>query len=168
MAAAGRDGEVWPGAWYEAQLARLRAGIGQRVYLIEIHESDIHLAVQLNDKPLELLAVVNFPKPDPARHLLPHLIVLSDGRGLNLGRVTRISIGQPFQPAPEEVLYQNAPLHRAMLGGERTLTRERISAISRMNLAELLAGTTIAPRITAESDAAPAGEEAVPQPRDAR
>ncbi|MGF1547425.1 MAG: hypothetical protein ACFCUG_08865 [Thiotrichales bacterium] len=159
-----RDGEVWPGAWYDAQLARLRAGIGQRVYLVEIRESAIHLAVHLDDKPLELLAVVEFPKPDPSRNLLPHLIVLSDGRGINLGRVTRISVGQPFLPAPRDVLFENAPLRQALLGDERTLNRDRIAAISHMNLAALLATATLPPLVTDAST--PIGSDAAVAPEE--
>ena len=34
---------------------------------------------------------MDFPRPDPVRGLAPHLILLDDGRGVNLGRI----LGQP-------------------------------------------------------------------------
>ncbi|MFP4063424.1 MAG: hypothetical protein ACLFS2_11600, partial [Halochromatium sp.] len=80
-------GGLWPPADYQAQVERLRAAIGERIYLAELRETDVQLGVQLTDRAYELLDVIDFPRPDPARGLTPHLILLDDGRGLNLGRI---------------------------------------------------------------------------------
>ncbi len=137
-AAEQRHGDVWPGPSYEAQVLALKASVGKTVYLVEVQQSDLHLAVQYNHKPLELLAVVDFPRPDPVLGLLPHMLVLSDGRGLNLGRIARVALEQPFVPPPEAVLYHDAPLLKALVLGERLLSSERIAAISRWHLAAAL------------------------------
>jgi len=72
-----------------------------------------------HDKPYVLLAFVDFPRPDPARGLAPHLVVLDDGRGVNLGRIARITRSRAFNPAPADVLYHDGPVLEHLLFNER-------------------------------------------------
>jgi len=125
--AAGPDGQdtaeaLWPSADYHRQLERLRGAIGETIYLAELCETDVQLGVRLTDRPYQLLGLVDFPRPDPARGLAPHLILLDDGRGVNLGRIARIS-RRPFQPAAEEVLYLDRAAHRDLLFADRRLSK---------------------------------------------
>jgi len=69
-------GGLWPSTDYQAQIERLRAAIGERIYLAELRDTEVQLGV------------IDFPRPDPARGLAPHLILLDDGRGLNLALLT--------------------------------------------------------------------------------
>jgi hypothetical protein len=66
------------------------------------------------------------------------MLLLSDGRGLNLGRVARITTGRPFDPAPEHILFQEHQLLKSLLFHERRLSDESVSRVSKLNLARLL------------------------------
>ncbi|MEA3292250.1 MAG: hypothetical protein U9Q71_08145, partial [Pseudomonadota bacterium] len=79
-----------------------------------------------------------FPRPDPARGILPHLVLLGDGRGVNLGRVARISVTRAFNPRPEEILYQEPFLLQQALFGERRLSERSIARRSKALLGQLL------------------------------
>jgi len=130
--------EIWPSAAYTRQVERLRAAIGQTVYLVELAASDTHLAVRHTGTPHVLLDVLDFPRPDPQRGLAPHLVLLDDGRGINLGRLVRISLGRPFGPSPAQIVYQDRSLQRRLLLRERRLSREFIASQSRQALGLLL------------------------------
>ncbi|WP_246221653.1 hypothetical protein [Marichromatium bheemlicum] len=130
---------LWPGSVYHQQLERLRAAVGERVYLVELVESRTQLGVHLSDTPHELLAVLDFPRPDPARGLAPHLILLDDGRGLNLGRVARIS-RRPFAPAPTDLLYLDRSAAQRLLFAERRLSPAFLAARTRQVLGQTLGG----------------------------
>lgn len=132
-----RSDRLWPSADYNDQLAGLRAAIGETIYIAELRDTDVQLGVQVTDRPYRLLAVVDFPEPDPARGLAPHLIVLDDGRGLNLGRVARIS-RRAFDPAPADLLYLDAHAEQTLLFAERRLSAEHIAARSRETLGRAL------------------------------
>jgi hypothetical protein len=132
----GDDG-LWPGAAYEREVRQLRAAIGETVYLTELCLTETVLAAQVTDQPYLLLDVVDFPRPDPARGLAPHLIVLDDGRGVNLGRIVRVS-RRPFRPAPDDILYLDREADRTLLFAERRLSPDFISQRSRMALGEVL------------------------------
>ncbi len=132
------DGAVWPGEAYQRQLAALRRHVGREVYLAEVAEGDLHLSVTFPHRPCRLLAVIDYPAPDPAAQLYPHMLVLDDGRGVNLGRVARVSLGRAYQPEPEQVLFENRPLLRALLFAERRLDRAQIQRLSRAQLGALL------------------------------
>jgi hypothetical protein len=123
--------QLWPPADYYRQLEQLRAAVGQTVYLAELRDTAINAGVKISDEALRLLAVTGFPEPDPHRQLCPHMLVLSDGRGVNLGRIARVSINQAFGPAAEDVLYENHEFLQEMLFAPRSLSRESLAATSR-------------------------------------
>jgi hypothetical protein len=108
-------GQLWPSEDYAEQVERLRSAVGARIFLVEIHATEINVGACLSDTDYELLGIVEFPRPDPARGLTPHLVLLDDGRGVNLGRIARISVGRPFSPAPGDILYQAPSLLRNLL-----------------------------------------------------
>ena len=129
-------GMLWPSPEYYRYLERLKQAIGQQVFIAEINVTAINLGVKLSDQPLTLLAIVDFPRPDPYRKLCPHLLVFDDGRGINLGHIARISV-QAFDPAPEQLLYENSPFMQEILFAPRTLSRASIQATSTALLAEI-------------------------------
>ena len=129
--------DLWPSADYHRQVEALRTAIGETIYLVEVVESPIQLSVHLSGTPYVLLGLIDFPRPDPARGLTPHLILLDDGRGLNLGRIARIS-RRPFNPAPQDLLYLDQATSRHLLFSERRLSREFLARHTRMALAQCL------------------------------
>jgi hypothetical protein len=133
-----REGSLWPSAEYDEQIVQLRRNIGKPIYLVELKVTDINLAVIMLGKALVLLDVVAFPAPDPERRLYPHMLLLNDGRGLNLGRVARITTGRAFDPDPEDILFQEQQLLKNLLFHERRLSDESVSQVSNFNLARLL------------------------------
>ena len=137
---------LWPSADYDAQVQRLRAAVGETVYLAELHDTETQLGAQVTDHAYELLGVIGFPRPDPARGLAPHLILLDDGRGVNLGRIARIS-RRPFQPAAEDVLYLDRAAHRTLLFADRRLSKAFIARRAHAALGQVLGyGEPSAPR----------------------
>lgn len=154
-------GGLWPAPEYHRQVEQLRAAVGETIYLAELDGSDVQLGVRLTGRPYTLLGVVDFPRPDPVQGLAPHLILLDDGRGVNLGRIARISTGHAFAPAPAEILFQDRAALRALLFHERRLSHALIAERSRQSLGEVL-GQPAAPDGKGLSaprpDAAPADE----------
>ncbi len=132
---------LWPSAAYFAQVEQLRLVVGQPVYIVEITETDINTGVKFTDKPLTLLGITDFPRPDPYRQLCPHLLILEDGRGLNLGRVARITLNSAYSPPPDDVLFLNREFVENVLEAPRTLSRESVAATSRLLLAQLFGDT---------------------------
>lgn len=128
---------LWPSADYNAQVQRLRAAVGETVYLAELHDTETQLGAQVTDRAYALLGVIDFPRPDPARGLAPHLILLDDGRGVNLGRIARIS-RRPFQPAAEDVLYLDRAAHRTLLFADRRLSNAFIARRAHAALGQVL------------------------------
>ncbi len=131
------EGGLWPSADYQAQVERLRAAVGEPIYLAELRETDLQLGVHVTDRAYLLLGVIDFPRPDPARGLAPHLILLDDGRGVNLGRIARIS-RQPFQPADGEVLYLDRAADRTLLFADRRLSQRFIAERTQTVLGQVL------------------------------
>ncbi|MCF7985200.1 MAG: hypothetical protein K9L70_12415, partial [Thiohalocapsa sp.] len=123
-AQAGHDG-LWPGPDYERYISQLRAALGETVYITELCLTETVLAAQVTDHPYLLLGVVDFPRPDPARGLAPHLVLLDDGRGVNLGRIVRVS-RRPFRPAPDDILYLDREADQTLLFAERRLSPDFI------------------------------------------
>lgn len=128
---------LWPSSAYFAQIEQLRAMVGQPVYIVEISETEINAGVKFTDKPLVLLGVADFPRPDPYRQLCPHLLILEDGRGLNLGRIARITRNHAYSPPPEDVLFLNHEFVQNVLAAPRTLSHASVAATSRLLLAQL-------------------------------
>lgn len=143
--AGGSPGRLWPSPDYARQVERLRAAVGETVYLAELDASEVQLGVRLTDKPYVLLGVVDFPRPDPVRGLAPHLVVLDDGRGVNLGRVARISVGRAFGPTPAEVLFQDRETLQTLLFHERRLSKTLVARRSKTLLGQILGEPVLAP-----------------------
>jgi hypothetical protein len=133
-----REGSLWPSDEYDEQITQLRGNIGKPIYIVEIKITDINLAVTMQGKAVILLDVIAFPAPDPEWRIYPHMLLLNDGRGLNLGRVARISTGRAFDPDPEGIIFQEQQLLKNLLFHERRLSDESVSQVSKFNLARLL------------------------------
>lgn len=132
------SGHLWPGPEYQRQVEQLRAAIGQPIYLAELDATAVQLGVRITDRAYTLLGIVDFPRPDPSAGLAPHLLILDDGRGVNLGRIARVSVGHAFSPAPAEILFQDRAALRTLLFRDRQLSREWIAQRSRQLLGALL------------------------------
>ncbi len=132
-------GSLWPSPEYDEYIRRLKQAIGRPVYLAEIDIGETQTSARLSDRPLELLAVAPFPRPDPRKRLYPHMILLEDGRGINLGRIARISTTTPFDPPPQDVLFVEAQLKERELFAEQRFSRERMARTSRILLGGILA-----------------------------
>ncbi|MDR9436098.1 MAG: hypothetical protein RI563_04435 [Thiohalophilus sp.] len=132
------EGYLWPSADYDRQLLGVREAIGEKVYLVRLDFSDINLSVTVENKAVTLLDVVSFSAPDPARRLYPHMLILSDGRGINLGHIARLSRDQAFNPQPEQIVYQQEVLIRRWLFRERRLSPQTIRHTSQVQLARIL------------------------------
>lgn len=130
--------DLWPSVAYHQQVEQLRSMVGQPLYVVEINLTDINAGVHFSGKPLVLLAVVDFPKPDPYRQLCPHLLVLDDGRGVNLGRVARISRNSAFSPAADDIVFMNQEFVEGVLLAPRSLSRESVAATTRAVLGRML------------------------------
>ena len=130
--------QLWPPPEYEQQLQRLRKAIGQQVYLAELNNTEMTTGVKFSSCAYRLLALVDFPEPDPYRQLSPHMIILDDGRGINLGRLARISRNRAFDPAAEDILYQNHEFIDGVLLAPRQLSRASLSCTSRQLFAQML------------------------------
>ncbi|WP_298613069.1 hypothetical protein [uncultured Thiothrix sp.] len=127
---------LWPSPEYFQFLERLKNSIGSPVYLAEINITAINLGVKLSSTPLTLLAIVDFPRPDPYKQLCPHMLIFDDGRGINLGHIARISL-RAFNPEPQHVLYSNRSFNQEVLFAPRILSRDSIRATSSSLLAEI-------------------------------
>lgn len=133
--------DLWPNREYHQQVEKLRAMIGQPLYIVEINSTEINAGVHFPSHPLRLLAVIDFPEPDPYKQLCPHLLVLEDGRGLNLGRIARISSDRAYTPEPEKVLFTNREFVQNVLFAPRTLSRESAAAATRAVLSRMFGDT---------------------------
>ena len=138
-------GYLWPGADYHAQVERLRTAVGQTIFLAELDATAVQLAVRITDRPYKLLSIMDFPRPDPSTGLAPHMIVLDDGRGVNLGRIARISVNRAFRPDPAEILFQDRAVLQTLLFQDRQLSPQRIAQTSKALLGELLGSPVSSP-----------------------
>ena len=133
-----REGSLWPSDDYDEQVRYLRRHTGKAIYIVEIKITDINLAVTMQGRAVILLDVIDYPAPDPEQRLYPHMLLLNDGRGLNLGRVARITIGHAFDPEPEDILFQEQHLLKTLLFHERRLSDETVARVSKSQLARVL------------------------------
>ncbi|MCW8976880.1 MAG: hypothetical protein OQL10_14265 [Sedimenticola sp.] len=138
---------IWPSAGYSRQVERLKQSIGKPIFLVELKPEAINMGIRFSDTPYELVDVIDFPRPDPAQGIAPHLILLDDGRGINLGRIARITIGTPYSPPEENILYQESFLMENLLLRERRLSHASIAERSKILLGRLL-GKPIDKRLT--------------------
>lgn len=129
---------IWPSADYHRQVERLRAAVGSTIHILEIEATDTHLSIRHLGKPYVLLDVLEFPRPDPARGIAPHLLLLDDGRGVNLGRIARVSLERAFGPSPAQILYQDQEAAEGLLFRDRQLNKERIAERSRAIVGQML------------------------------
>ncbi|WP_206171854.1 hypothetical protein [Thiorhodococcus mannitoliphagus] len=132
------ESALWPSADYHRQIDRLRAAVGRTIHLLEVEATDTHLSIRHLGKPYILLDVLDFPRPDPARGIAPHLLLLDDGRGVNLGRIARVSLERAFGPSPAQILYQDKEATEGLLFRDRQLTKTRIAERSRQIVGQLL------------------------------
>jgi hypothetical protein len=129
---------LWPSAGYNQQIERLKDAIGRQIYLVELKPEALNMGIRFSDTPFELIDVVDFPKPDPTKGIAPHVILLGDGRGINLGRIARITIETPYSPPAENILYQESFLMNSLLLRERRLSQASIAERSKLLLGRLL------------------------------
>lgn len=132
------QGRLWPSTVYTKQVESLKNALGEKVYLVELKPSEINMGIRLSDTAYELIDVIDYPRPDPAKGLAPHLILLDDGRGINLGRIARITVHTPFNPPQSNILYQDNFLMQRLLLRERRLNKASIAATSRALLGRIL------------------------------
>jgi hypothetical protein len=132
---------LWPTHDYYQQVEQLRAAVGQALYVVEIHSTAINAGVAFSGTALTLLGIADYPQPDPYRQLCPHLLILDDGRGVNLGRVARISRHTAYMPQQADVLFTNHEFMQNVLLAPRTLSRESAAATSHALLAQLFGDT---------------------------
>ena len=137
-AADAAEGQLWPSPDYDAQVERLREAVGRKVFIVELVPTGTELAVSMPGQPVVLLDVLPFPRPDPARGLAPHLLLFDDGRGVNLGRIARVSVDRPFSPSRDQILYRDADALDGLLFAERRLSKRTIAERSRVLLGRLL------------------------------
>lgn len=130
--------EIWPQANYSEQIKQLKKNIGRKIFIMEAKFSGMHITPIQDAQPYELLAIVPFPKADPTQHLLPHLLVLDDGRGINLGRIIRITIESAYTMASEQTLFNNLSLKKMLIHEKRSLSKYSIHNTSKKELANLL------------------------------
>jgi hypothetical protein len=129
---------VWPSRSYARQVATLQHRVGQPIYIVELTFNGLAVGAVFHGEPRVLLDVVAFPRPDPSNHVYPHMLVLDDGRGINLGRVARVTSSRAFAPDKTDVLYGNRALQHRFLYRAQRLTPRHIARIARQQLRVLL------------------------------
>lgn len=130
--------DIWPSENYVRQIKKLKSSIGNEIFLIELRPSYSNIAIRHTDKVYQLLAIVDFPKPDPEKGLFPHCILLDDGRGVNLGRLARISIGTAFGPSKDQILFEENKYINKLISPEHRASKASIAATSKFLLGTIL------------------------------
>jgi hypothetical protein len=129
---------LWPSASYSSQIEALREAVGKKIYIVELKPEAVNMGIRLSDTAYELVDVISFPRPDPTKGIAPHLILLDDGRGINLGKIARITQNTPFNPPACDILYQDRHLMQNLLFRECRLSKASIAAKSKMLLGKIL------------------------------
>lgn len=129
---------LWPPRAYRDQVSRLRSHIGEQIHLVELDPTNRLGGASLTGKSHRLLALVDFPEPDPQRRLFPHMVLLDDGRGINLGRLARISRERGFSPSPDQILYLDSAITQRFLTAPQRFSRALLAQRSREFLARFL------------------------------
>ncbi|MFO8154071.1 hypothetical protein [Thioalkalivibrio sp.] len=146
-------GQLWPSADYQRQVECLRSAVGRTVYLVELAASPITLGVRQTGQAHVLVDVIEFARPDPARGLAPHMIVLDDGRGINLGQLVRVSVDRAYDPSAAQTLYLDRELQQQLLLRKRRLSRAFIAHRARLLLGQVL-GKAESPSLETDRDRA--------------
>ena len=108
------------------------------VYIIPLHQNQNSLTFSITGKSIVLVAIIDYPNPDPENHMYPHMLVFNDGTGINLGRLLQVSINRPFNPGKEDIIYKDKNLQKSLMFRERQLNEESIRLTSKIGLSELL------------------------------
>ncbi|MDH5571408.1 MAG: hypothetical protein OEY89_06555 [Gammaproteobacteria bacterium] len=133
-----RNGSIWPSIEYNNQVAQLRQCAGQQIYLLEVNLSEIYITLTHIGRSLTLLDVIDFPNPDPEKYLYPHMLITDDGRGINLGRVARVSLNQPFMPEEKDIVYQEPFLLQRLAYCDRSISKRSICLTSKIQLGKII------------------------------
>jgi hypothetical protein len=129
---------IWPPEDYYRQLEYLKKKLNQAVYIVPIHQNQNSLTFSMNNKSIRLIAIIDYPLPDPENHIFPHMLVFDDGTGINLGRVARVSINHPFNPGKKDIIYADEKLVNSLMLKDRQLSNESIRLTSKHALGEIL------------------------------
>lgn len=132
---------LWPDSQYYAKLEKLKLLIGRKIYLIEAVVTEINAGIHHTGQAYTLLAIVDYPQPDPKTGLLPHNIILDDGRGINLGRIIQISIESAFTSVEKNIIYRNDILLDNLLPHYNPMDKKSLTQISKTLLANILGET---------------------------
>jgi hypothetical protein len=144
IAAPRNSNTLWPDESYYTKLETLQRLIGRKIFLIEAVVTEINAGIHHTGHAYTLLAIVDFPQPDPKTGLLPHNIILDDGRGINLGRIIQISIESAFTVAEKNIIYKNDNLLNNLLPHYNSLDKKTLTQISKAMLANILGKTEAA------------------------
>ncbi len=131
-------GKLWPPNSYFEQLNKLYKILDKPIYIIPLHQNHNSLNFSITGKSIVLVAIINYPNPDPVNHIYPHMLVFNDGTGINLGRILRVSINHPFNPDKEDIIYEDKKMQNSLMFRERQLNEESIHLASRAGLSEFL------------------------------
>jgi len=131
-------GELWPPNNYFEQLENLYKMLDKPVYIIPLHQNQNSLTFSITGKSIVLVAIIDYPNPDPENYMYPHMLVFNDGTGINLGRLLQVSIIRPFNPGKEDIIYKDKKLQNSLMFRERQLNEESIHLASKIGLGELL------------------------------
>ncbi len=131
-------GKLWPPDSYFEQLKKLYKMLNKPVYIIPLQQNQTSLTFSITDKARILLAIIDYPEPDPENHFFPHMLVFDDGTGINLGRILQIRANHPFNPAKEDIIYEDKKIQNSLMFKERQLSEESVRITSRIALGELL------------------------------
>ena len=131
-------GKLWPPDSYYKQLKNLYKMVDKPVYIIPLQQNQNSLTFSITGKAIVLVAIIDYPLPDPESHIYPHMLIFDDGTGINLGRILQICINHPFNPGKEDIIYEDKKLQKALMFRERQLNEEFIHLASRTGLGEIL------------------------------
>lgn len=132
---------IWPDENYYAKLEKLRHLLGNKIFLIEAVVTEINAGIHHTGQAYTLLSIVDYPQPDPKTGLLPHVIILDDGRGINLGRIIQISIESAFTTADKNIIFKNENLLNKLLSHGNSLDKKSLMNLSKALLADILGKT---------------------------
>jgi hypothetical protein len=130
--------DLWPPRSYYPGVEKLKSLIGEQIYIVEVTVGDINAGIRHTGKAYRLLAVIDYPQADHKTGLLPHNIIIDDGRGINLGRIVQISTGTAFNPDEQNIAFDNRGLLDDIFPHWIRLSRTTLAQTSKCLLASLL------------------------------